>query len=297
MKLARALSLALGGIAALAFTASPAQARNSRDRRERRGIMSDRTKDEREKDDRERKREETRKQAEERKKQKEEKKKAEAEQRKAAAEKRKAVEEEARKARAAARAKPAEARAAKAKPERAADDEADEKAAAKLVADAEKEFADGNLLPGVTLLREALQNHRGTEAAEAAQARLDQLLALEPFGPTILLGEGEECFAERRYRQALNKYNELLQRFPNSEQAATGQQRIAEIRDGDLLSQSVYSPEELEDARLWLLVGNIHLENGRRGEATAAYRKVIEEFPGCRFAKQATEMLAAVPET
>ena len=172
------------------------------------------------------------------------------------------------------------------------DDKSDEEAA-KLYEEAEKQFADGQLLPGAKLLRQCIEEYEGTEGAKDAEARLDQLLGMEPYGAMILHGEGEELFAAQRYRRAWNKYHEVLNAWPDSEQAAGAQKRLAEIREGDLLSKTVYTDEELIDARFWLLVGNIHDENRRPGEATSAWRKVVEDFPGCPYAKLAEEKLAA----
>lgn len=173
------------------------------------------------------------------------------------------------------------------------DGQGDEEAG-KLYEEAEGAFEKGELLPGVALLRQCIEEHEGTEGAKQAEARLNQLLGMEPHGAVILLGEAEGLFGEQRYRRALNKYGELLAQWPQSEQAAEASKRVAEIRDGDLLSKTVYSDEELKDARFWLLVGNIHGENARGGEATAAWRKVVEDYPGCSYAKQAEMKLAAV---
>jgi len=150
------------------------------------------------------------------------------------------------------------------------------------------------LVSAAKALRQVVNDYGGTPAAVKAEAQLDLLLTTEPFGPIILLGEGEEMFSAQRYRCAQNKYRALLQRFPDSEQAAKARERLAEIKENDLLSKSVYTDEELEDARLWFLAGSIHLQNGRRNEAIAAFRKVAEEYPGSRYAVMAKEKLETI---
>ncbi len=150
------------------------------------------------------------------------------------------------------------------------------------------------LVPAVQTLRQIVADYGETPAAVKAEAQLDLLLTTEPFGPIILLGEGEEMFNARRYRCAQNKYRALLQRFPDSSQAAKARERLAEIKENDLLSKSVYTDEELEDARLWFLAGAIHLQNGRKNEAIAAFRKVAEEYPGSRYAIMAKEKLESI---
>lgn len=239
-------------------------------------------------EERKKKEEETQRKKEEQQKKKEEaaRKKAEAKQKQQEAQ-RKAAEQAKPRAEAKKKAKGGEKAVAK------KDDKSDE-GAGKLYEEAEGQFEEGQLLPGVALLRQCMEEFEGTEAAKQAEARLNQLLGMEPHGAMILHGEAEELFAGQRYRRALNKYNELLAQWPNSEQAAEAKKRVAEIREGDLLSKTVYSDEELKDARFWLLVGNIHHENARGGEASSAWRKVVEDYPGSPYAKHAEAKLAAV---
>ncbi len=173
-------------------------------------------------------------------------------------------------------------------------DDALEAEAAKLREQAEKEFEKGDeegLLAGAKLLREVLASYDGTDAAASAQQQFDLLLADEKLGPMILLAEAQEEFGAQHYRKARNKFQALVQRYPKSEQAAEGRTRLAEIERDGLLKKTVYTDEELEDARLWFLSGNIHMENGRKGEAAAAYRRVVEEYPGCRYAVLSEEKL------
>jgi len=150
------------------------------------------------------------------------------------------------------------------------------------------------LVPAVQTLRQVVADYGETTAAVKAEAQLDLLLTTEPFGPIVLLGEGEEMFNAQRYRCAQNKYRALLQRFPDSPQAAKARERLTEIKENDLLSKSVYTDEELEDARLWFLAGAIHLQNGRKNQAIAAFRKVAEEYPGSRYAIMAKEKLESI---
>ena len=302
MGLSRTVRLLFACGAALVLLAAAAEARGSRrrstnNRNNNRGgryrlIDGEEDSQRKREEERRKKQEEEKKKKEEaRRKQIEERKKAQEEKKKAAEEKKKAAAEQAkakREARTAAKATGGKATAAK-----KSDDKSDEEAA-KLYEEAEAAFEKGDLMPGVALLRQCIAEGDGTDAAKDAEARLDQLLGMQPYGPMIYLGEAEELFAGQRYRRAFNKFNELVTRYPDSEQAAEAQKRLAEIREGDLLSKTVYTDEELKDARFWLLVGNIHGENDRSGEAKAAWRKVVEDFPGCPYAKQAEEKLAAV---
>ena len=236
-------------------------------------------------EERKRKLEEKRKKAEEKKKAKEEKKKA------AEAKRQEQIE----KAKERAVARKSKTRGGPEKKEGGEKDaEAQEEEAAKLVEEAEGQFTEGELLPGVALLRQVLDEYEDTAAAAKAQKRLDQLLQTEPFGAMIYHGEAEQLFAAQRYRHALNKYSELLEAFPDSEQAAQAKKRLAEIRKGDLLSKTAYTDEELEDARLWFLAGNIHFENGRRSRALTSYRRAVEEYPGSPYAQKAEERLTAL---
>ncbi|MFP4057480.1 MAG: hypothetical protein ACLF0G_11480 [Candidatus Brocadiia bacterium] len=293
MKLPRLLVAALAGVLALSSLAAHAQARGRGryERGERRGLISGKTTQERQREERERQREEQRRKAEELREKREEERRAKAEKRKAEAQARALA---AQKAQAARSQRPAARKPARKGGDAAKDDEAAEKEAAQLLEEAEKQFAENQLVPGVQTLREVLADYGTTAAARAAQARLDQLMALESLGPAILLGEGHAFFDESRYHRALTKYAEVLERFPESDQAAEARARIQQIREEDLLSQTVYTPEELEDARLWLLVGNIHLENDRAAQAKSAYRKVLEHYPGCRYAEEAEEQLEAM---
>jgi len=204
----------------------------------------------------------------------------------------------------AAAAKPATPKVATAKPAQAArkpgtakkGDTDREAAAEKLREQAEAAFgkeSEEGLFAGVKLLRGILSEYDGTQAAEGAQERLDGLLSNETLGPMILLAEAQEEFGVMHYRKAQNKFRGLALRYPNTEQGAAARAKLAEIDEQDLLKKSVYTEAELEDARLWLLSGNIHMENGRRGEASDAYRKVIEDYPGCRFASTAEQKLPA----
>ena len=306
MKPVRALCILIGAFLVLCLCSNGAMARarsrnnrNNNDRgftgriidrddgRDRRTRESERKK--KVEEERKRKLEEKRKKAEEKKKAKEEKKKAAEAKRQEQIEKTKELARER-----------AEARKGKAKggPEKKGggekDAEGQEEEAAKLVEEAEGQFTEGELLPGVALLRQALDEYEDTAAAAKAQKRLDQLLQTEPFGAMIYHGEAEELFAAQRYRHALNKYSELLEAFPESEQAAQAKKRLAEIREGDLLSKTAYTDEELEDARLWFLAGNIHFENGRRSRALTSYRRAIEEYPGSAYAQKAEERLTAL---
>jgi len=303
MTYCRSLILVCGCAALLAAVAAPAYARSSRNRSNRRGnsrtgryriIEDDRDdRDDRRKkqlEEKKKKEEEARKRAEERKKKQEDKKKAAQAKKKEAQDRKKAQQQKT--ARKAAPARKTARKPATGGPAKKNGEQADAEAA-KLYEQAEKLFEEGELLPGAKLLRQCIADYEGSEPAKDAQARLDQLLALEPYGPMILHAEADELFGAQRYRRALNKYHELLASFPNSEQAAEARTRLAEIRDGDLLSKTVYTEEELEDARLWFLVGNIHHENQRIDDATTAWRKVVENFPGCRYAKQAEQKLAA----
>ena len=308
MRMTRLAATLVFSSAVLALLVSPAQARSSRTNRNRdtgpyRLIDRD--------DDaaRKKKEDERKKQAEERKRIQDERRKQQDDARKALEAQRKASVEKAKQAQQ-ARQKAAQAKAKATKKVAArkggkkagkggktpTGDEREEEAAT-LREDADKAFDKGELLPGVKLLRQIVDEYGGTDAEKSAESQLDLLLSQEPFGPMILLGEGEERFGEMRYRCARNKFAALVQRFPRSEQAEAGRKRLDEIRDNDLLSKSLYTDEEIEDARLWFLAGSIHLENGRRGEAVSAYRRVIEEYPGCRFAKMAEEKLAAAQQT
>jgi tetratricopeptide (TPR) repeat protein len=279
--------------------------RGSNDR-ERRGIINDDTKRERE----QKKREEEKKREAER---REEEKRKKEEKKRAAAEKKKQLEEKRKQALAAAKKAQEEqrkARLVKAKAAKSGDREKakggdkdasfKEAEAEKMVAAAEEAFASGtidDLLKGVELLRHVSNELGGTAAAGVAAKRLDQLLNHPIVGPAALVAEGDQYFGAARYRQALNKYNELLAKFPESEQAAHAGERVAEIRENDLLSKTVYTEEELEDARLWFLAGTIHLENGRETEARGSWRRVVELYPGSPYAKRAESKLQGEPQT
>ncbi len=172
--------------------------------------------------------------------------------------------------------------------------DAREQEATRLMAQATAELGKGTeegLLAGAELLREILAAYGGTDAAAIARQQLDLLLGDPKLGPMILLAEAQAEFDAMRYRKARNRFQTLAERYPDSEQAATARERLAEIERDGLLKKSLYTDEELEDARLWFLAGNIHLENGRKAEAASAYRRVIEEYPGCRFATLAEEKL------
>ncbi|MBM4038350.1 MAG: tetratricopeptide repeat protein [Planctomycetes bacterium] len=282
-------------VAAFALFAPSAQARSSRNSSGRYGekyrLIEGDSDDARE---RERKREEERRKREE----EAAKKKAEAEAKKKADDaKRTAAAKPAAPAKPPAPAKPKPTTAAR-KPSKpgtgAKTDDAREAEAAKLREQADKEFEKGNeegLLAGAQLLRQILTDYDGTDAAASAQQQMDLLLADEQLGPIILLAEAQEEFDAQHYRKARNKFQALVQRYPKSEQAAAARARLAEIERDDLLKKTVYTEEELEEARLWFLAGNIHLENGRKGEAAAAYRRVVEEYPGCRYAVLSEEKL------
>ena len=296
MTLSRALRLVVASVTVLVLLVDGAEARGS-NRNNRNTNNGGRYRlIEGEDDSKTRREEERKKKREEEQRKKEEAKKQKEEERKRAQEEKKQVAE-AKKREAAEKAKEKAAPKAKAKgtPKAAAKkgDQQGEQEAAQLVEQAEAQFQEGELLPGVALLRQCLEDHGGTDAAKTADARLAQLLEHEKFGPMLLFGEAEELFGAQRYRKAWNKYTELLSRFPDSEQGAEASKRLAEIREGDLLSKTVYTDEELKDARFWLLVGNIHAENERRGEAKAAWQRVVEGFPGCPYAKQAEGQLTA----
>mgnify|MGYP000094315028 FL=1 len=282
----------------LALMATSAQARSSSSRNNRDGrntgpyrLIEGDTDSQKEREERRKKEEEQRKQQEEARKKQEEARKE------AAAKKAEAAKE-------AAKPKPTAKPTVAAKPKPAAagtksgtgakTDEAREAEASKLREQANKDFEKGDeegLLAGAKALRQLVAEYDGTAAAQSAQQQLDLLLADAQLGPMILLAEAQEEFDAMRYRRARNKFQALAQRFPNSEQGATARARLAEIEQNDLLKKSVYTDEELEDARLWYLAGNIHLENGRKGEAASAYRRVVEEYPGCRYAVLAEERL------
>ncbi len=298
MTLLRVLRLVVASVAALVLLVDGAQARGSsrnRSNRNNRGryrlIEDDDDSKTRREEERKKKREEEQRKKEEARKQKEQERKRAQEERKQAAEAKKREAAEKAKEKAAAKAKTKDKGTSEAAARK--NDQQDEQEAAQLVEQAEAQFQEGELLPGVALLRQCLDDYGDTDAAKAADARLAQLIDHEKLGPMVLLGEAEELFGAQRYRKAWNKYSELLSRFPDSEQAAEASKRLAEIREGDLLSKTVYTEEELEDARFWLLVGNIHAENERLGEAKAAWRKVVEDFPGCPYAKQAEGQLTA----
>jgi len=298
MTLSRVLRLVVASVAALVLLVDGAQARGSsrnRSNRNNRGryrlIEDDDDSKTRREEERKKKREEEQRKKEEARKQKEQERKRAQEERKQAAEAKKREAAEKAKEKAAAKAKTKDKGTSEAAARK--NDQQDEQEAAQLVEQAEAQFQEGELLPGVALLRQCLDDYGDTDAAKAADARLAQLIDHEKLGPMVLLGEAEELFGAQRYRKAWNKYSELLSRFPDSEQAAEASKRLAEIREGDLLSKTVYTEEELEDARFWLLVGNIHAENERLGEAKAAWRKVVEDFPGCPYAKQAEGQLTA----
>jgi len=283
----------------LALVAPNGEARSSRNRRDRntgpyRLIGGDKDEQKR-REEKRKKEEEARRRAQEqaRKKQEEARKKQE-QARKQAAARRAAPPKSAAaapKAAAAARRKAA----ATAKKKAAKSDEAREAEAAKLREQADKAFEKGDedgLCAGVALLRQVIADYDGTDAAASAERQLDLLLEDKQLGPIIMLAEAQSEFDSMRYRRARNKFQALVQRFPDSEQAATARERLAEIERDDLLKKSLYTDEELEDARLWFLAGNIHLENGREAEALSAYRHVIEEYPGCRYARLAEQKLA-----
>jgi tetratricopeptide (TPR) repeat protein len=299
------LATLLACVCALWLFAESAVARSSRSSRSRdsRGgrhrVIDDI--DERDRDRGKKREEDKKKGLEERKKKAEAKKKAKEEKKKKAAEKKalqakrkeglgKAKKLAKRPSKKTSKSRPAPPAAAG----KNADTAAREKGAAELLGKAEAELGEGKLLSGVALLRQAVEGFAGTPAAEEAERWLAHLLAQEKHGTVIYLGEAEELFEAQRYRQAQNKYLTLLAKFPKSEQADAARERLAEIKEGDLLSKTAYTTEELEDARLWFLAGNIHLENGRRTKAVNAYRKAIEGYPGCPYAEQAAEKVAAL---
>jgi colicin import membrane protein len=304
MKRSRLFGFLVGGLVLLGLAGSPAQARESSRRSSRSyndgtggssGLDRSRTREDRAREQ-EKAREEERQKEEQRK--KEEALKKEAEAKKTEAEAKKREEAKAKAARVSKPTPPAQKTASKATPPKDGGKdatEAKEAEAAKLCDQAEAKFADGKLesvLEGTQLLRQTINEFPGTEAAARAETRLEQLLANEAVGPAILAAEANGYFTAQRYRKAQNAYQELLQRFPNCEQAAEANQRLAEIRDGDLLSKTAYTQEELADARLWFLAGSIHLENARLADALSAWRKVIEDYPGCRYATEAAGRLA-----
>ncbi len=284
--------LATIGVLWLATDTASALTRRRRDNRDyggRNRVIGD------DDDDRGRKEEKRKKEREE---QREAREKAREEQERKEEEERKAREarREERRKQAEQEAKEAAARRQEAAAERKADAKADEQAAEKLYGEAEAQLNEGNLLPGVKLLRQAVEEYPATTAGDQAKQWLDYLTTQPEWGSRILFQEAEEAFDAQRYRQAQNRYLTLLEQYPKSEQAEAAKERLAEIETHDLLSKTKYTEEELEEARLWFLAGNIHLENGRRQEARAAYRTAIENYPGCRYAKQAEEKVADMSE-
>lgn len=308
MRCPRILLASFALVAALLLLADAAQARssrrNNRNDRNSRGftgrIIYPEDGDRRKRDDERKKKqqEETRKRAEERKQKAAEKKREQEEKKKAAEAKRKEQLEKTKKAREERLAKAKARKTAKPKGDGpakgGADGEEREAAAAEALEQAEAAFGEKKLLEGVKLLRQAADEGAGTASGREAADWLADLCSNETVGPAIFLGEAEELFEARRYRRAMSKYNELLAKFPKGEQADEARKRLTEIDENDLLSKTEYTQEELEDARLWYLAGNIHGENRRKGDAMAAYRHAIENYPGCPYAVQAEEKLAAL---
>lgn len=305
MRMPRVLFLLLAGVGALWLAADSAAARSSRSNRGR-NSRNDRGRggryrvmDEGDRGDREdRKKAEAKKRTEERRKKAEAKKKAGEDKKRKAEEKKKALEARRKEQIELAKKRKAGAKKAVAKRPSSADKntdaEANEKEAGELYAAAEAEFNDGKLLPGVKLLRQTIEEYGGTDAAAGAERWLELLMSQEKYGALITLGEAEEAFGAERYRQAKNKFLTLLANYPKSEQAEAAKKRLAEIEEGDLLSKTKYTQDELEDARLWFLAGNIHLENGRQADAAGAYRRAIENYPGSPYAQQAAQKVAAL---
>jgi len=281
----------VAGFAAPDSNRSSSRSYGSRDSRSggRYRVIDDQDESERE----QKAKEQAQKREEEKKAKAEEKKKAQEEKKAEAEAKKQALEAKRQEALAKASQTP-KTPAAKGEASSKADAEAKEKEAAALLAKAKEQFDNGELMGGVALLRQAIAEFGGAPSAESAERQLGYLMGQDQYGPAILLAEAEESFQAERYRRAQNEYIALLEKFPQSEQAAEAQKRLAEIQAGDLLSKTKYTEEELEDARLWLLAGNIHLENGRRTDALASYRKAIEGYPGCPYAQQAEGKVAAL---
>jgi outer membrane protein assembly factor BamD (BamD/ComL family) len=109
----------------------------------------------------------------------------------------------------------------------------------------------------------------------------------------FLMEKARGYIEKRRLDVALPMLAEIVRRYGKTE-AAVDAAVLLEKLNKAAAAEGRLPPDRVLAARKWLIIGDIHADNGRPDKAAASYRRVIHDFAGSRYAQQAREKIAAI---
>ena len=161
--------------------------------------------------------------------------------------------------------------------------------------------AQGKLGSAVRAYRECIRKFRGTDAAEKAT---DHLIALrkdtevrERLSAVLgrkLLATGKAAMEAGRYAEAAEAFDAIIARYPKTEQAAEAKTLRKKLDSDPDIAQRIREDRVSGDATRLLAIADGLRRNKRPRKALAEYRKVVERFPGTRFAATAKKRIAEI---
>ena len=146
---------------------------------------------------------------------------------------------------------------------------------------------------------EEARRKREAERKEAALARKDPDGEKPPpkgepaaaQDPDDVLEKAREARERKLYTTALKLFRQLAKLAPGTDYARVAQTSIKEIEEDPAIRRAMADEEAGARGRSWLRFARSFAKSGKKAEAVAQYKRIIEKYPDSSFAETAREEL------
>lgn len=175
------------------------------------------------------------------------------------------------------------------------------------LASGEKAMQAGDFSKGVQFLRGVIRNFRGTDAAKAAQEKLDEAKKQHDQVAEILknqegdakargnLKKAREHIEARRFGPGYELLQQIIKDSADSEVASSAEEIVERMRKNEDVMREVRDYLAKRDCEAWLGQARSFIRSNRKDKARELLRKIIETYPDTRYSDEAYRELITIP--
>jgi Tetratricopeptide repeat len=172
----------------------------------------------------------------------------------------------------------------------------------KNIAEAEVLVKGEKYAEAMDLLKKVTKEFKGSPAEKRAKevlaqmkknpavARLIQASAASA-GAGKILAQAEAAERKKAWKKALEAYRSCAKQYPGTEAGKKAQAKVAEFESSDEIMGKIRGAAAAKDCGGWLNLAKNFISNNVPERAKVYLRKVIDNYPGTTYAREAQELL------
>ena len=177
--------------------------------------------------------------------------------------------------------------------------------AGQLLAKAEQAITAKQFDQAIQILKQLSSEYAGTQPADDAEARLEELSEHPQFAEAMRKAEAKisvqradaalkrarQMIAAKDYPEAVEALDDLIATYPATPAAEQAKAEADALRNDPVIGKQLRDGPAAQDCEGWLSIARNLIKNSRADAARPYLEKVVEQYPDTTYAEQARELL------